>query len=172
MRDSPAEPLVSSGKTVPAVGDRAPAFEAEATSGKTVSSEQLRGRAFVLYFYPRDSTPGCTAESKDFRDRHDEFARRGVTVFGVSRDSLSSHEKFRSKHGFPFELLADSDGTLCDLFGVIRPKNMFGRLLSGIERSTFLIGPDGVLLREWRKVRIRGHVDEVLEAVEALQGRV
>lgn len=154
---------------VPAVGDQAPAFEAEATSGRTVSSEQLRGRPFVLYFYPRDNTPGCTAESKAFRDRHAEFARRGVTVLGVSRDSLSSHEKFRSKHGFPFDLLADSDETLCGLFDVIRPKNMYGRLVRGIERSTFLIGPDGVLLREWRKVRIRGHVDEVLEAVEVLE---
>lgn len=156
---------------VPAVGEQAPAFETEATSGKTVSSEQLRGRPFVLYFYPRDNTPGCTAESKAFRDRHAEFARRGVTVLGVSRDSLSSHEKFRSKYGFPFDLLADSDETLCGLFDVIRPKNMYGRLIRGIERSTFLIGPDGVLLREWRKVRIRGHVDEVLEAVEALEGR-
>ena len=155
---------------VPSVGDQVPAFEAESTSGRTVSSEQLRGRPFVLYFYPRDNTPGCTAESKGFRDRHAEFARHGVTVLGVSRDSLSSHEKFRSKYGFPFDLLSDSDETLCGLFDV-KPKNMFGRLVSGIERSTFLIGPDGVLLREWRRVRIRGDVDEVLEAVEALQGQ-
>ncbi len=155
---------------IAAVGEKVPPFEAEATGGKTISSEQLRGNPFVLYFYPRDNTPGCTIQSKDFRDRHAEFASRGVTVLGVSRDTLASHEKFRSKYEFPFDLLSDGDETLCGLFDVIRPKNMYGRLVRGIERSTFLFDSNGVLLREWRKVRIRGHVTEVLDAVKAIEG--
>ncbi|WP_428097480.1 peroxiredoxin [Candidatus Rariloculus sp.] len=153
----------------PAPGEQTPAFEAEATDGKTISSEHLRGRPFVLYFYPRDNTPGCTAQSKDFRDRHAEFEHREVVVLGVSRDSLISHEKFRSKFGFPFDLISDRDETLCGLFDVIKQKNMYGKKVRGIERSTFLCDSDGVLVREWRKVKIRGHVDEVLEAVEALE---
>ncbi len=152
------------------VGDRVPPFEADATGGKRISSEQLYGQPFVLYFYPRDNTPGCTVQSKAFRDRYAEFESRGVTVLGVSRDSLASHEKFRSRYDFPFDLLADSDETLCGLFDVIRPKTMYGRLLRGIERSTFLFDSNGVLLREWRKVRVRGHVVEVLEAVKAIEG--
>ena len=152
------------------VGDRVPPFEADATGGKTISSEQLRGQPFVLYFYPRDNTPGCTMQSKAFRDLHSEFERRGVTVLGVSRDSLASHERFRSRYDFPFDLLVDRDGTLCGLFDVIRPKTMYGRLIRGIERSTFLFDSNGVLLREWRKVRVRGHVGEVLEAVKAIEG--
>ncbi len=155
---------------IAAVGEKVPPFEAEATGGKTISSEQLRGNPFVLYFYPRDNTPGCTIQSKDFRDRHAEFASRGITVLGVSRDALASHEKFRSKYEFPFDLLSDGDETLCGLFDVIRPKNMYGRLVRGIERSTFLFDSNGVLLREWRKVRIRGHVTEVLDAVKAIEG--
>ncbi len=155
---------------IAAVGQKVPPFEAEATGGKTISSEQLRGNPFVLYFYPRDNTPGCTIQSKDFRDRHAEFASRGVTVLGVSRNTLASHEKFRSKYEFPFDLLSDGDETLCGLFDVIRPKNMYGRLVRGIERSTFLFDSNGVLLREWRKVRIRGHVTEVLDAVKAIEG--
>ncbi len=155
---------------IAAVGEKVPPFEAEATGGKTISSEQLRGNPFVLYFYPRDNTPGCTIQSKDFRDRHAEFASRGITVLGVSRDTLASHEKFRSKYEFPFDLLSDGDETLCGLFDVIRPKNMYGRLVRGIERSTFLFDSNGVLLREWRKVRIRGHVTEVLDAVKAIEG--
>ena len=153
-----------------AVGDKVPPFEAEATGGKTISSEQLYGQPFVLYFYPRDNTPGCTMQSKAFRNQYAEFESRGVTVLGVSRDSLASHEKFRSRYNLPFDLLADSDETLCGLFEVIRPKNMYGRLLGGIERSTFLFDSNGVLLREWRKVRVRGHVIEVLEAVKAIEG--
>lgn len=155
---------------IAAVGEKVPPFEAKATGGKTISSEQLRGNPFVLYFYPRDNTPGCTIQSKAFRDRHAEFASRGVTVLGVSRNSLASHEKFRSKYEFPFDLLSDGDETLCGLFDVIRPKNMYGRLVRGIERSTFLFDSDGVLLREWRKVRIKGHVTEVLDAVKAIEG--
>ena len=155
---------------IAAVGEKVPPFEAAATGGKTISSDQLRGSPFVLYFYPRDNTPGCTMQSKDFRNRHAEFENRGVTVLGVSRDSLASHERFRSKYDFPFDLLSDSDETLCGLFDVVKRKNMYGRLLRGVERSTFLFDSDGVLLREWRKVRIRGHVDEVLEAVKAIEG--
>ena len=153
----------------PAPSEQTPAFEVQATDGKTISSEQLRGRPFVLYFYPRDNTPGCTAQSKDFRDRHAEFERRGVVVLGVSRDSLSSHEKFRSKFGFPFDLISDTDEALCGLFDVIKQKNMYGKKVRGIERSTFLFDSDGVLMHEWRKVKVRGHVNEVLEAVKALE---
>lgn len=153
-----------------AVGEKVPPFETEATGGKTISSAQLHGRPFVLYFYPCDNTPGCTMQSKDFRNQHAEFESRGVAVLGVSRNSLASHEKFRSKYDFPFDLLVDSDGTLCGLFDVINRKSLYGRLLRGIERSTFLFDSDGVLLREWRKVRVKGHVDEVLEAVKAIEG--
>ena len=153
-----------------AVGEKVPPFEAEATGGKTISSEQLHGRPFVVYFYPRDNTPGCTMQSRDFRNQHAEFESRGVTVLGVSRDSLASHEKFRSKFDLPFDLLCDSDETLCGLFDVIKRKKMYARLLRGIERSTFLFDSDGVLLREWRKVKIKRHVNEVLEAVRALGG--
>jgi peroxiredoxin Q/BCP len=122
----------------------------------------------VLYFYPKDNTPGCTTEGEDFRDNHRKLRARKTRVFGVSRDSLTSHENFRKKHGFPFELISDPDEKLCKLFDVIKEKNMYGRKVLGIERSTFLIDENGVLAREWRKVKVKGHVDEVLEAIKAL----
>ena len=153
---------------IPTVGKKVPAFKAEATSGKTISSKDLRGRAFVLYFYPRDNTPGCTIESQDFGAQHGKFARRKVTVLGVSRDSLSSHERFKSKFDFPFDLISDQDEKLCGLFDVIKQKNMYGKKVRGIERSTFLFDSEGTLRDEWRKVKIPGHVDEVLEAAKAL----
>jgi peroxiredoxin Q/BCP len=147
------------------VGKRIPAFTARATGGARIASKDLKGRKYVLYFYPRDNTPGCTTESMDFRDLHEEFRRRKVTILGVSRDSLKSHEGFRQKHGFPFELIADDDEALCNLFGVIKDKNMYGKKVRGIERSTFLVDENGVLLREWRKVRVNGHAREVLESL-------
>lgn len=149
------------------VGKKVPAFSIPATGGKTVASKTLAGRAYVLYFYPRDNTPGCTTEGENFRDAYPKFERLGVAVFGVSRDSLQSHEKFREKFGFPFDLLSDSDEKLCTIFDVVKQKNMYGKKVRGIERSTFLIGADGKLLAEWRKVKIPGHVDAVLEAAKS-----
>lgn len=149
----------------PTVGKKMPRFTADATGGKTVSSQGLLGRAVVLYFYPRDNTPGCTAESQDFRDQYAKFKRRQVAVYGVSRDSLTSHERFKAKFDFPFELIADPDEKLCRLFDVIKQKNMYGKRVRGIERSTFLFDADGILRREWRKVKVDGHVDEVLRAI-------
>ena len=154
--------------STPAVDAPAPDFTLPATGGGTVSLSDLRGRKVVLYFYPRDATPGCTTESRDFRDAADELERAGATVFGVSRDSLASHEKFKASESMPHELLADEDGAVCTAYDVLKTKNMYGRESIGIERSTFLIDEKGVLRREWRKVKVPGHVDEVLEAVQEL----
>ena len=150
------------------VGNPVPDFKLSATSGKEISLESLRGKIVVLYFYPRDDTPGCTTEGCGFRDRHGDFKKLGAIVLGVSRDSLASHDKFRAKYEFPFDLLSDGDEKLCKLFDVIKEKNMYGKQVMGVERSTFLIDKQGVLRREWRKVKVDGHVDEVLEAVEGL----
>ncbi len=128
----------------------------------------LAGRKLVLYFYPRDNTPGCTLEGQQFAALDARFTRAGVTVFGISRDSLASHEKFRDKMGYPFALLSDEDETVCKLFDVIREKNMYGRKVMGIERSTFLLDAAGVLRREWRKLKVEGHALAVLEAAQAL----
>ena len=151
----------------PSIGKKVPAFSAAATAGN-VASKDLAGGAYVLYFYPKDDTPGCTLEGKDFRDRHRQFAKLGVKVFGVSRDTLASHEKFKRKYDLPFDLISDPDERLCKQFDVIREKNMYGKKVLGVELSTFLVGPDGVLRNEWRKVKVKGHVDEVLEAAKAL----
>jgi len=151
-----------------AEGKKVPQFTAEATGGETVASSRLAGQAYVLYFYPRDNTPGCTTEGIAFRDNHAKFKRRKVAVYGVSRDTLASHERFKAKFEFPFELLADPDEKLCSLFGVMKDKNMYGKKVRGIERSTFLVDADGVLRREWRKVKIDGHVEEVLAAAGEL----
>ena len=150
-------------------GDRVPTFSAEATGDALVDFGALRGSSVVLYFYPMDNTPGCIFEGRDFSSHHSEFVRRGTIVFGVSRDSIGSHEKFKARHDFPFELIADSDGKLCRLFGVIRKKPLLGQKLAGVKRSTFLIDAEGVLRREWRKVRIPGHVEEILKAIDELQ---
>ena len=149
-------------------GKKVPAFSAEATGGTTLISNDLLGRPVVLWFYPKDLTPGCTREGRDFRDHYSHFERYDAIILGVSRDSLSSHEKFRAKHGLPFELISDPDGTLCELFGVIKDKSMYGRTFLGIQRSTFLIDSDGRLRRVWRKVRVKGHVKDVLAALAAL----
>jgi peroxiredoxin Q/BCP len=149
------------------LGKKVQDFTAEATGGPFRLSAQ-KGRTVVLYFYPKDNTPGCTTEGQQFRDAHKQFAKAGATVVGVSRDSLKSHESFKAKMEFPFELISDPDEKLCAQFDVVKMKNMYGRQVRGIERSTFLIGPDGTLLREWRKVKVPGHVDDVLAAVKAL----
>ncbi len=149
-------------------GRRVADFSAPATSNTRVSLATLRGRKAVLYFYPKDSTPGCTLEGQQFRDLHAQFQQAGCEVFGVSRDSLRRHENFKAKQGFPFELISDEDETLCRLFDVIKLKKLYGKEYMGIERSTFLLDEQGVLRRQWRKVKPKGHAAEVLEAVKAL----
>lgn len=146
------------------VGD----FKAETTSGNTISLKELRGKNVVLYFYPKDDTPGCTIEGNDFTALHNKFKRAGTVIFGISADSIASHEKFKVKQGFTFDLISDPEQKLCNKFDVIREKNLYGRKFMGIVRSTFLIDSDGKLRREWRKVKVEGHAEEVLEAVKAL----
>ena len=143
-------------------------FNAAATSGQQVSLSALKGQQVVIYFYPKDSTPGCTAEGQDFRDQHAAFQAANTVVFGVSRDGMKSHENFKCKQAFPFELISDKDEALCQLFDVIKLKKLYGKEYLGIDRSTFLIDSQGVLRREWRGVKVPGHVDEVLAAAQAL----
>ena len=154
--------------SAPTVGKAAPKFTAEATGEQTIRLDDLKGQNVVLYFYPKDSTPGCTTEGQDFRESIKEFEQLNTVIFGVSRDSIQSHEKFKSKQCFPFELLSDPEEELCNKFDVIKEKNLYGKKHMGIERSTFLIDKKGVLRQEWRKVKVKNHVDEVLEAVKAL----
>ncbi|HBM07849.1 peroxiredoxin [Pseudomonas sp. Choline-3u-10] len=144
------------------------AFQAQATSNTQVSLDELKGKQVVLYFYPKDNTPGCTTQGQDFRDQHDAFIAADTVVFGVSRDSLKTHENFKTKQGFPFELICDKDEQLCQLFDVIKLKKLYGKEYLGIDRSTFLIDADGVLRQEWRGVKVPGHVDAVLQAAQAL----
>ena len=151
----------------PKVGKKVPAFSVPSTGGP-LSSKDLAGAPYVLYFYPKDDTPGCTLEGQGFRDQRPAFKRLGVRVLGVSRDTLSSHEKFRSKYALPFDLLSDADERLCKQFDVIKEKNMYGKKVIGIERSTFLVDAEGVLRNEWRKVKVDGHVDQVLAAAKEL----
>ena len=145
-----------------------PDFTAEMTGGRSFRLSELRGKKVVLYFYPKDNTPGCTAESLQFRDLHHRFARTGAAIFGISRDSLRSHDGFKSKLGLPFELIADTDEQVCTMFDVIVMKSMYGKKVRGVERSTFVIDADGKIVKEWRGVKVPGHVDEVLEFVEGL----
>jgi thioredoxin-dependent peroxiredoxin len=154
--------------TAPSVGSKVADFTLPATGGVNARLKDLLGSKLVLYFYPRDHTPGCTLEGQQFAALAPRFARAGVTVFGISRDTLASHEKFRDKMGFPFALLSDADEQACKLFDVIREKNMYGRKVLGIERSTFLLDAKGVLRREWRRVKVEGHALEVLAAAQAL----
>jgi peroxiredoxin Q/BCP len=149
-------------------GKKAPDFSIPATGDATFRLSDHKGHPVVLYFYPKDNTPGCTTEGADFRDLHKEFRKLGAVVAGVSRDSLKSHEGFKAKMGFPFALLSDADEKLCSLFDVIKMKNMYGKKVRGIERSTFLIGPDGKVVQEWRKVKVEGHAAAVLAALKAL----
>ena len=146
-------------------------FQVQATSGQQIALSALKGCQVVLYFYPKDSTPGCTTEGQNFRDLHAEFAAADTLIFGVSRDSLKSHENFKCKQAFPFELISDADEQLCQLFEVIKPKKLYGKEYLGIERSTFLIDRNGVLRQEWRGVKVPGHVDAVLAAARALNAR-
>ncbi len=149
------------------VGQAAPAFTAPSTHGD-ISLKDLKGKTVVLYFYPRDNTPGCTTQGQNFRDLYAEFQAAGAQVLGISRDTLASHVKFSEKQGFPFPLVADPDESICNLYGVMKMKNMYGKQVRGIERSTFLIDAKGKLRQEWRGLKVPGHVDAVLEAVRQL----
>jgi len=146
----------------------APDFELPATGGNSFKLSDCRGRGVVLYFYPKDNTPGCSSEGQDFRDLHALFQALGWEIFGISRDSVKSHETFKAKYKFPFELLADADARACELYGVMKLKNLYGKQVRGIERSTFVITPDGTIARAWRGVKVPNHAQEVLEFVRTL----
>jgi peroxiredoxin Q/BCP len=145
-----------------------PDFELPATGDKTFRLSQQRGKTVVMYFYPKDNTPGCTEEGIQFRDRYAEFQKANCEIFGISRDSVRSHESFKAKMSFPFDLLSDPDERVCEMFGVMRMKNMYGKQVRGIERSTFVIDSNGVLRKEWRGVKVPEHVDAVLSLVRTL----
>ncbi|MCI1004830.1 MULTISPECIES: peroxiredoxin [unclassified Herbaspirillum] len=145
-----------------------PDFSAAMTSGKTFNLADYRGKNLVLYFYPKDNTPGCTTEGMQFRDLHPEFQAANTEIFGISRDSLKSHENFKGKLGMPFELISDPDESLCTMFDVMKMKNMYGKQVRGVERSTFVIDAAGKVVKEWRGVKVPAHVDEVLSFIKTL----
>ena len=150
------------------LGKKVPDFSIPATGDATFRLSGQKGHPIVLYFYPKDNTPGCTVEGTDFRDLHGEFTALGSIVAGISRDTLKSHEGFKAKMEFPFELISDPDEKLCDLFGVMKMKNMYGKQVRGVERSTFVIDAEGKLRKQWRGVKVPGHVETVLEYVQSL----
>ena len=150
----------------PQIGDKIADFSLQANSDKTISSADLNGQNTVIYFYRKDSTPGCTTEGRDFSALYDEFKALNTEVYGVSRDSIRAHENFKAKHEFPFELISDPDEELCKIFDVIKLKKMYGREYLGVERSTFLLNSTGELVQEWRKVKVKGHAQAVLDAVK------
>ena len=150
------------------LNDRVPDFQLPATSGKTFRLSDHLGKTLVIYFYPKDSTPGCTTQGVQFRDSYTQFQQHNADIYGVSRDSLKSHENFKAKQAFPFELGSDADETACNLFAVIKMKNMYGKQVRGIERSTFVIDRSGVLRREWRGLKVPNHAQEVLDFVKTL----
>ena len=147
------------------IGKKIPSFSMILDDGSELKSKDFNGKNIVIYFYPKDSTPGCTKEGEDFRDLHEEFIKSNAQIYGVSRDSVASHQKFKAKYKFPFNLISDEDESLCKIFDVIKEKNMYGRKYMGIERSTFLINDKGQLLNEWRKVKVKGHAQEVLDTL-------
>lgn len=150
------------------IGEPAPEFSLPATGEKIASLKAFSGKNLVLYFYPRDSTPGCTQQGQEFRDLYPKFKKLDTEILGVSRDTMRSHENFKGREQFPFDLLSDQEETACKAYDVIKEKNLYGKKVLGIERSTFLIDKQGILRREWRKVKVAGHVAEVLEAVKSL----
>ena len=152
------------------IGKKVADFSVPATGDQNLSPSDFKGKNLVIYFYPKDSTPGCTQEGRDFAALHAKFKRRKTVIFGVSRDSIASHEKFKAKQGFPFELISDPDEKICKKFDVIQEKTLYGRKFMGVVRSTFLIDADGKLRGEWRNVKVKGHADSVYEAVLALPG--
>ena len=150
------------------LGKAIPDFKGRITNDLIIKLSDYKGQNIVIYFYPKDNTPGCTKEGEDFRDYFEDFKKNNTIIIGVSRDSVASHDKFTCKYNFPFKLISDEDEKVCKLFDVIKEKNMYGRKYMGIERSTFLINHDGILVNEWRKVRVKGHVEKVLEALNEL----
>lgn len=153
----------------PEIGQAAPDCTLKATGDQEITLSQFKGeKNIVLYFYPKDSTPGCTTEGQNFRDAHEQFRALDTVILGVSREGIKSHENFKAKQSFPFELLSDPEEALCKLYDVIKEKNMYGRKYMGIERSTFIIDKEGKLAHEWRKVKVKGHVDQVLETLKAM----
>jgi thioredoxin-dependent peroxiredoxin len=150
------------------INKKVPAFSLPATGGEELGPAQYLGQKLVIYFYPKDNTPGCTQEGQDFRDLYPKFKRAGTAILGISRDSIRSHDNFKEKYKFPFPLLSDSKEIACKLFDVIQEKNMYGRKVMGIQRSTFLLDDKGILRQEWRGVTVKGHASEVLEAAKAL----
>ena len=151
------------------LGKKVPAFKKPATNETQVQLSKLKGKKVILFFYPKDNTPGCTKEGEGFRDLYKKFQKLGTEIFGVSKDPIKSHEKFKEKYDFPFELISDEDEELCSTFDVMKMKNMYGKKFRGIERSTFVLDENGKLVKEWRKVRVPGHVDEVFEFVKGLE---
>jgi peroxiredoxin Q/BCP len=152
------------------IGSSIPEFELPANGGRTIKSSDLKGKNLVLYFYPRDNTPGCTKEGQAFRDEYPAFQKLDTEIVGVSRESVKSHDNFAAKYDFPFPLLSDQEETLCNAFDVIKDKSMYGRKVRGIERSTFIFDKEGKLVKEYRKVNVNGHAQEVLEVVEGMNG--
>ena len=150
------------------INEKIPDITLPATSGQTIKFSELKDKNIVLYFYPKDCTSGCTLEGQNFRDNFKKFSALNTVILGVSRDNLKLHEKFKSEQQFPFELLSDADEKLCKLYNVIKEKNMYGKKVLGIERSTFLIDSQGILRKEWRKVKVDGHVEEVLKSIKEL----
>ena len=153
---------------VPAEGDAAPDFDMPADGGERISLAALKGRPVILYFYPKDDTSGCTKEAVAFTEKLPEFEKLGAAIVGVSKDSVAKHEKFKAKHGLGVTLASDEEGDVCERYGVWAEKSMYGKTYMGIERSTFLIGSDGRIVKAWRKVKVPGHAEAVLEAVKAL----
>ena len=152
----------------PKINNKAPVFKGDCTGDKVISLSDLKGKNVVLYFYPKDSTPGCTSEGRDFRDLKAQFTRANTLIFGLSRESIKSHENFKKKEKFNFDLISDPDEKICKQYDVIKEKSMYGKKYMGIERSTFLIDANGKLVDEWRKVKVTGHAEEVLEAAKKL----
>ena len=151
------------------IGEKVPEFSLPSTGNKTVELSELKGKNIIIYFYPKDATPGCTIEGQNFRDNIRKFSSLNTVVLGVSRDKISSHEKFKKNQKFPFDLLSDEDEKLCKIFNVMKEKNMYGRKFFGIERSTFLIDKKGILRNEWRKVKVKDHVRDVLQTLKKLK---
>jgi peroxiredoxin Q/BCP len=164
-----APTLPNDNTMTPVINKPLPEFEALATGGIKLTPHSHLGKAVVLYFYPKDNTPGCTTEALQFRDQYKDFVKAGAVVFGVSRDNMASHDKFKANLELPFDLVADTEEKLCHMFGVVKNKIMYGKKVKGIERSTFLIDAEGVMRAEWRGIKVAGHVDEVLKAVKALK---
>ena len=153
----------------PKVGNKAPVFKGICTGEENIDLSKLKGKKVILYFYPKDSTPGCTKEGQNFRDLYKHFKKEGTLIFGLSRESLKSHDNFKTKQSFPFELISDPDEKICNQYKVIKEKRMYGRKYMGIERSTFLIDEKGKLVQEWRKVKVTGHAEEVLETIKTMK---